>query len=180
MKPSLPQRVKNAAARAGRDLSLNMVVGSMAFPRGLRWRALRTLGLDVDYSTINGSVFFGGKDVSIGRDAFINYGVFIDGAAPVRIGDRCSLGPRVLILTGSHQIGDESRRAGAQEALPVVIGDSAWIGANATILPGCTIGAGAIVAAGAVVTQDVPEHHLVAGVPARVVKSLLPADAQTS
>jgi len=55
---------------------------------------------------------------------------------------------------------------------PIVIKQKAWIGAAATILPGITIGENSVVAAGAVVTRDVPPNTIVAGVPARVVKSL--------
>jgi len=168
-------RVKNALQRQVRDVGLNVVVASPAFPRGVRWRALRAMGLDVQRATINGSIFLGGTNISIGRDTFINYGAFLDGAADVRIGDRCSFGPRVTILTGTHAIGGHERRAGTPKAAPVTIGDGAWIGAGATILPGCTVGAGAIVAAGAVVTGDVAEDELVAGVPARPVRRLVNA-----
>jgi acetyltransferase-like isoleucine patch superfamily enzyme len=55
---------------------------------------------------------------------------------------------------------------------PVTIGDDIWIGANAVILPGVTIGDHSVVAAGAVVTKDVPPHTLVAGVPAKIIKTL--------
>jgi acetyltransferase-like isoleucine patch superfamily enzyme len=54
---------------------------------------------------------------------------------------------------------------------PVVIGYGADIGTNATILPGVRVGALAIVGAGAVVTQDVPDYAIVAGVPARFIRS---------
>ena len=54
---------------------------------------------------------------------------------------------------------------------PVVIGYGADIGVNAVILPGVHVGAHAIVGAGAVVTHDVPEYAVVAGVPARVMRS---------
>lgn len=165
-------RLSNALRRGARDISLNMLLASSAFPRGLRWRALRAAGLDISRCTINGGMFLGGKDVSVGEGTFINYGAFIDGAAPVRIGRQCSLGPRVVILTGSHRIGGRERRAGAADAAAVEIGDGAWIGANVTILPGCTVGPGAIVAAGAVVTKDVGADELVAGVPARFVRRL--------
>jgi maltose O-acetyltransferase len=65
-----------------------------------------------------------------------------------------------------------SRRAGDLKAEPVTIGDGAWIGARATILPGVTIGGGAVVAAGSVVTRDLPANVLAGGVPARVIREL--------
>jgi acetyltransferase-like isoleucine patch superfamily enzyme len=53
--------------------------------------------------------------------------------------------------------------------MTTLVKTKASIGSNATILPGITIGEGALVAAGAVVTKDVPDHAIVAGVPARVI-----------
>jgi acetyltransferase-like isoleucine patch superfamily enzyme len=52
------------------------------------------------------------------------------------------------------------------------IEDDCWIGANATILPGVTIGSHSVVAAGAVVTNNVPPHSLVGGVPAKIIKQI--------
>ena len=78
------------------------------------------------------------------------------------------------ILTHEHDIA-ELRRTGinptAQTSL--VIEDKAYIGSNVTILPSChRIGREAIIAAGAVVTHDVEDYTLVAGVPAKTVKTL--------
>ena len=65
------------------------------------------------------------------------------------------------------------------ETLPprqLVIGDDAWIGANAIVLPGCgRIGRGAVVGAGSVVTRDVPDFAVVAGNPARIIRERFPA-----
>ena len=162
-----------AAARAGvilrrqvRDTALNVVVGSPLVPRAARPALLRRCGLDVGRVTINAGHFFGGRQVRIGDGTFINYGVFVDNADQVTIGRRVSFGPQVLVLTGSHDLGDHDRRAGTPRSAPVRIEDGAWIGARAVILPGVTVGAGAVVAAGAVVTEDVPPDTLVAGVPA--------------
>ena len=51
------------------------------------------------------------------------------------------------------------------------VGNDVWLGANAIILPGLTIGDGAVIAAGAVVTKDVPPYSIMAGIPAKVIKS---------
>lgn len=157
-----------------RDVVLNGLIASVALPRGLRWRVLRRLGMDVQRSSINARVFLGGRRISIGRDAFINYDVFIDNAAPVTIGDRVSFGQGVRVVTGSHEIGTTSRRAGPYTSAPVVVEDGAWVGAYAILLPGVRVGRGALVAAGALVARDVPPNTLVAGVPAAVVRHLEP------
>jgi acetyltransferase-like isoleucine patch superfamily enzyme len=62
---------------------------------------------------------------------------------------------------------------------PVRIGRGAWIGQNAIIMPGVTIGAGAVVGALSVVRDDVPARTVVAGIPARVIRSLPGADVVT-
>ena len=157
-----------------RDIVLNGIVASVALPRGLRWRVLRLLGMDVQRSSINARVFLGGRRISIGRDCFINYDVFIDNAAPVTIGDRVSLGQGVRIVTGTHEVGTTSRRAGAYTSGVVEVEPGAWVGAYATLLPGVRVGRGALVAAGALVTKNVPQNALVAGVPASVVRYLEP------
>jgi acetyltransferase-like isoleucine patch superfamily enzyme len=159
-----------------RDIVLNGMVASFALPRGLRWRVLRALGMDVQRSSINAHVFLGGRGISIGRDVFVNYDVFIDNAAPVSIGDRVSFGQGVRIVTGTHTMGTDDRRAGPYTSAPVRVEEGAWVGAYATLLPGVTVGRGALVAAGALVTKDVPPDTLVAGVPAAIVRELPPLE----
>lgn len=164
----LPAYIRNLA----RDAILNVAISSKLFPRGLRWRAMRLVGLDVSKSTINAAGFFGGRNISIGEGSFLNYEVYIDNSSRVTIGSNCSLGPRVALLTGTHAIGTRDRRAGFDRALPIVIGDGSWLGGNVTVLPGVTIGAGSVIAAGAVVTSDCDANSLYAGVPARKIREL--------
>ena len=57
-------------------------------------------------------------------------------------------------------------------AKPVIIGNDVWIGGNVTILLGVTIGNNVVVAAGAVVTKNVPDNYVVAGVPAKLLKTI--------
>jgi maltose O-acetyltransferase len=78
----------------------------------------------------------------------------------------------VEFITGSHEIGGASRRAGTKVAKRILIGDGCWIGAGTRILGGVRIGEGVVVAAGAVVTRDIPPNTLAAGVPARAKRNL--------
>jgi acetyltransferase-like isoleucine patch superfamily enzyme len=89
----------------------------------------------------------------------------------VDIGDRVMIGPNVNIITTGHPLEPSKRRAYV-EAKPIVIERDVWIATGATILGGVTVGENSVVAAGAVVTKDVPPNSFVAGVPARVVRSL--------
>ena len=110
--------------------------------------------------------------VRIGTGCYINRDAYFEGEALITIGDQVSIGSGVTFLTVGHHIGPSTQRAGAFDIRPITVGDGAWLGANVTILPGVRIGAGAVVAAGAVVTTDVPPDTLVAGIPARVKRTL--------
>ena len=112
------------------------------------------------------------RKLTVGQGCWFNIECFLDLGASINIGDRVAIGHQVMILTTSHGIGPHGQRAAAPEVRPVCIGSGAWLGARSTILPGVTIGPGAIIAAGAVVTRDVPANTMVAGIPARVIKSL--------
>jgi len=81
------------------------------------------------------------------------------------------IGPNVSLITSSHPIAPSQRRE-AVIAKPIVIGKNVWIAAGATVVGGVTIGDNSVVAAGSVVTKDVPPDSLVAGNPARLVRSI--------
>lgn len=113
-----------------------------------------------------------GRNIHAGRNLLINYHVTILDVDEVRIGDYCMIGPGVLIATVNHPLTPAGRRKHLSLIKPVVIGNDVWIGGNATILPGVHIGNNCVVAAGAVVTHDVPDNTLVAGVPAKPVRTI--------
>jgi maltose O-acetyltransferase len=111
-------------------------------------------------------------NVRIGSGCMLTTPLFLNASAPITIGENVSIGHHVVLITDSHRYNDPSNRCGPRIARPVTIERGAWIAACVTILPGVTIGEGSVVGAGSVVKRDVPRHTLVAGVPARVVKTL--------
>jgi len=146
--------------------------------KSVRTGIYRLAGFDIDLSTIiYGKLrLWGSKDIysnlHIGRACRINTPCSINLEAPVSLGNYVVIGHDVTIITTSHSMDNPNCRAGAMYVKPVVIEDGAWIGANATILPGVIVGKGAVVGAGSVVTGDVPAHTLIAGNPARSIRSL--------
>jgi acetyltransferase-like isoleucine patch superfamily enzyme len=110
-----------------------------------------------------------GKNLTLGRDVFINMGCRFQDAGGITIGDGTLIGHGSTVVTLNHEV-DPARRAD-MTAAPVVIGRKVWLGAAVTVVPGITIGDGAIVGAGAVVTEDVPANAVVAGVPARLIRT---------
>jgi maltose O-acetyltransferase len=81
------------------------------------------------------------------------------------------IGPNVQLLTPTHPIDAEPRRAKWETALPITIKDNVWIGGGAIVVGGVVTGENAIVGAGAVVTKDLPPNTVAVGNPARVVRS---------
>ena len=120
-----------------------------------------------------------GKNLYIGDHVFVNYNSSILDGGEIRIGNRVLIGPDTKIYAGSHSLIPDERivvENGKMRLVsipqPVTIGDDVWIGGNVTVVPGVAIGNGAVIAAGSVVVNNVPERVLVAGNPARVIKSL--------
>ena len=91
--------------------------------------------------------------------------------ADISIGDDVMIGPNVSLITSEHPVAPSQRRAWLLGE-PIVIEKGVWIAARATIIGGVTIGEDSVVAAGSVVTRDVPANTLVAGNPARVIRSI--------
>ncbi len=111
-----------------------------------------------------------GKNITFGKDVFINSGCHFQDQGGITIGDGCLIGHNVVLATINHDLMPENNRK--NHYAPIHIENHVWIGSNATVLPGVTIGDWAVVAAGAVVTKDVPEQTVVGGVPAKLIKTI--------
>ncbi len=105
----------------------------------------------------------------IGERVFINTGSTVVANHSIVIGDDCRIGDLVAIFDSDHHSLEPSRPI---RMAPVRLGNNVWVGRSATILPGVTIGDHAVIAAGSVVTGDVPARTLMAGVPARAIRTL--------
>ncbi|MWD26619.1 sugar O-acetyltransferase [Aquicoccus sp. SCR17] len=110
-----------------------------------------------------------GMNITLGAGVYLNAGCVILDTGPVTIGAGTMLGPGVHIYCADHHREAARRAEGLERARPVTIGEDAWIGGAAVILPGLRVGDGAIVGAGSVVTRDVAPGATVAGNPARVL-----------
>ncbi len=117
-----------------------------------------------------------GKDAVVGAFTFIAKGAVVGAGTRIQshtsVWDGVALGEDVFVGPGAMFTNVRAPRAAwshAPEWDATVVGRGATIGAHATLVAPVNVGAFALVAAGAVVTADVPEHAIVAGVPARIV-----------
>ena len=110
--------------------------------------------------------FFDSRNIVIGEDTIIGEKAFLDGRAPLVIGNHVDIASDVMIYNSKHDLEDPDFAA---KDASVKIEDYVFVGPRSIILPGVTIGKGAIVAAAAVVAKNVPPFAIVAGVPARVI-----------
>ncbi|MDA8309112.1 MAG: acyltransferase [Actinomycetota bacterium] len=114
--------------------------------------------------------------VRIGDRCVIGRGSHIVGHWSIAVGDDVQTGPYVYVTDQNHGYEDPDQPIGGQRPVDagVSIGAGSWLGAHAVVLPGAQIGRNVVVAAGAVVRGQVPDHCVVAGVPARVVRRWYP------
>jgi acetyltransferase-like isoleucine patch superfamily enzyme len=120
--------------------------------------------------------------LKVGDRCVIGRGSHIVAQERVDIGDDVWTGPYIYITDQNHGYQDPDTPIGKQ--LPVnravSIGTGSWLGAGVIVLPGTTIGRNVVVAAGSVVRGTIPDHCVVAGVPAKVVRELTQAGWQPS
>jgi acetyltransferase-like isoleucine patch superfamily enzyme len=116
-----------------------------------------------------------GAELVLEDGVFVNNGVILSASQAIRVGARSMIGPHCVLMDNDfHGVEPQERHAGGVCA-SITLEEDVWLGTRAIILKGVRIGRGSVVAAGSVVTKDVPAGVLVAGIPARVVRSLTPS-----
>lgn len=126
-----------------------------------------------------------GTTISLGSGTHIGGGTVLESACGIEVGDDVLIAFGVTIMDhDSHSLNFEERKKDVRDWMreeknwagvnmaPVKISNKAWIGARAIVLKGVQIGEGAVIGAGSVVTRDVPAWTLVAGNPARIIRSI--------
>ena len=114
-----------------------------------------------------------GQFIQLGNRVGIGEFAYLGGGGGLRIGDDCIIGQYFSCHPENHHHADYDQpiRLQGVSRQGISIGPNCWIGSKVTVLDGVSIGAGCVVAAGAVVTRSMPAGSVVAGVPARVIKS---------
>ena len=152
-------------------------VGDPARRRALLEELLGTLGEDTHIRPPFQCDY--GRYIHLGARTFVNFGAVLLDVAPITVGDDVQIGPNVQLLTPTHPLDPELRRAKWEAAEPITIGDNVWLGGGAIVLPGVTVGANTVVGAGAVVTRDLPANVVAVGNPARVIRTVEAASTGT-
>lgn len=181
---TMPSAVFDVHPSAKIDLGMPIVFGNNPV-RGMKLPTCLRMTANTTFRTHNGpltrygvgpySLCYGayieivnGGTLTIGQGAS-NVNLTIMCAKEITIGNGVRIGRNVSIrdYNGAHVIVNDSYVNHA----PVHIEDHVWLCSGCTIMPGVTIGEGSVVATNAVVTKSVPPRSLVAGVPAKVIKS---------
>ena len=128
------------------------------------------------YAIIRPSNIYGGPigdGLVVGDHSNIGPYNYIGCSGKIKIGNNVMLAPRVSIYAENHVFSNSQITIKSQGVIKkdVIIEDDCWIASNAVILAGVTIGRGSVIAAGSVVNEDVAPYSVMAGVPAKFIKS---------
>ena len=122
-----------------------------------------------------------GIAIPIGEGTFIGSGCEFNAIASIQIGHTCLIASGCRFIDHNHgSEGGTPMKLQPEVPGPIQVGNDVWIGVNCIVLKGVTIGDGAIVAAGSVVTKAVAPYSIVAGVPARLIRSRLDPPATST
>jgi acetyltransferase-like isoleucine patch superfamily enzyme len=113
--------------------------------------------------------------VTIGEGCFLNKNTMVAAFEEVAIGNHVMFANGCFVSDGSHRYDDPTKPVtwqGFDSKGPTRIGDNCWFGVNCVVTTGVTIGERCVIGANSVVTKDVPDGHIAAGVPAKVIRAI--------
>lgn len=148
------------------------IINCLPFTRFFKFKAfcLRLSGAKVGTEVkIGGKLYLSSpNNLYIGSGVWIgdNTRIYNSGEGKIEFEGNIDIGPNCIFITGSHELGSSTRRAGKGINLPIKVKSGTWIGASTTVLGDSLIGTGSVIAAGSVVKGIVEENTLYAGIPA--------------
>lgn len=153
----------NFNIKKGLKKSCRSISKSSFLPNGARIYFLRNTGVNIGDGVVINEGFTLACDIGYESNLIIE--------------DRVAFGPNVTVIVTSHPNNSKLREFNntysfIEDFGQILIRHDAWIGAGATILSNITIGEYSVIGAGAVVTKNVLPYTVVAGVPAKVIRSI--------
>jgi|GEM_PF-396873 len=138
------------------------------------------LGARSDVKYGDGSILLQARSpqskIRIGKNCVFANNVSIVSMESVEIHDNCLVGDLVSIMDSDfHGIDPDKRRSDAVQSAPVKLENNVWLGSRVIIQKGVTVGANSIITPGAVVTSSIPTNTIAGGIPARVIRGLVPS-----
>lgn len=112
-----------------------------------------------------------GYNIFVGENFYANFNCTFLDVSTIEIGDNCMFAPNVQ-HTATHPLHPVKRNSGLEYAKPIKIGNNVWLGGGVIVTPGVTLGDNVVVGAGSVVTKSFPDNVVIAGNPARIIKTV--------
>ncbi|WP_288647759.1 chorismate mutase [uncultured Enterococcus sp.] len=113
-----------------------------------------------------------GYNIFVGENFYANFNCTFLDVSTIEIGDNCMFAPNVQLYTATRPLHPVKRNSGLEYAKPIKIGDNVWLGGGVIVTPGVTLGNNVVVGAGSVVTKSFPDNVVIAGNPARIIKTV--------
>lgn len=117
-------------------------------------------------------IFDYGYNIFVGENFYANFNCTFLDVSTIEIGDNCMFAPNVQLYTATHPLHPVKRNSGLEYAKPIKIGNNVWLGGGVIVTPGVTLGDNVVVGAGSVVTKSFPDNVVIAGNPARIIKTV--------
>lgn len=113
-----------------------------------------------------------GYNIFVGENFYANFNCTFLDVSTIEMGDNCMFAPNVQLYTATHPLHPVKRNSGLEYAKPIKIGNNVWLGGGVIVTPGVTLGDNVVVGAGSVVTKSFPDNVVIAGNPARIIKTV--------
>lgn len=113
-----------------------------------------------------------GYNIFVGENFYANFNCTFLDVSTIEIGNNCMFAPNVQLYTATHPLHPVKRNSGLEYAKPIKIGNNVWLGGGVIVTPGVTLGDNVVVGAGSVVTKSFPDNVVIAGNPARIIKTV--------